>query len=204
MSKLAFDIDGVLADFTSSYGHALIEVTGRNLLPDGWETNPEFPLTWYWERDAGYTKEEEQKTWNEKILSSATFWKKLAPLPDTKDVIKQINRLAREGHDIYFLTHRMGKQAKKQTEEWLYNLGVNYPTVLLSGNKTPLLQALEIDFFVDDKLSTVEDAALHYMKRGKGCVVLKDAPYNREGRSGNFAVASNALEALDLGTGLVK
>jgi len=197
LAKVCFDIDGVIARFDLAYGKAIIEVTKRNLLPEGWETSPDFPATWYWDRDAGYTKDEEKKTWNTRILNSTSFWKNLAPLPGSKEVMKQLNRLAREGSDIYFLTHRMGKRAKSQTEEFLYNLGCNYPTVILSGNKAPFAEAVGgLDLYCDDKLSTIEEFATSGLVKN---LFLKAAPYNVEGRTNNgYRVVGSASEALSV------
>lgn len=174
MSVVGIDLDGCLADFTTAYAELLIFVSGRDLLPPGWRTDPRFPSTWFWERAAGYTPEEESEVWQEHILKPGTFWQSLDLLPDAKSAIKQLNRLSMQGHDIYFLTHRMGKHAKLQTERWLYEHGMSYPTVLLTGDKAPVIASLKLDFYIDDKPDNLIEAS-RVMSSG---LYVMDAPYN--------------------------
>lgn len=174
---LAFDIDGCLANFTKGYAKLLIKVSGVDLFPPNWkgDDDPHFPTTWFWERAMGYGQWE-KAVWKEHILVDGKFWEKLPPLPGTPETLARINELAKAGHNIYFVTHRMGVEAKQQTERWLYKYGINYPTVLLSGDKLPLIKSLEVDAFIDDKPSTVNTVAVDNPQRR---TFVKDAPYNR-------------------------
>ena len=196
MSNICYDIDGVLACFNHGYANLLISLSGKDLLPKGWRTDPNFPSVWYWERAAGYGGKWENKAWKEHILVNGWFWERLDPLEGTEEVFKQINRLAREGHQVYFLSHRQGKDAKRQSEKWLYAQGIDYPTVLLvdsTTQKIPILKALGIHFYIDDKIETMNElmqtvddeqdwiANRHYF--------LLDCPYNRKGRRNDVKVA---------------
>lgn len=192
--RLGFDIDGCLADFNSAYGKLLIEVTGVNHFKDGWETDPEFPKTWNWELDAGYTKEQMGMVWDV-ILKNPKFWLNLEPMPEAKALIKELNKLARKGTDIYFLTHRMGVKAKFQTEEWLYGLGMHYPTVLLTGDKAPILHNLGVKFFVDDKLATMNDIHRQLGSKGNHYYLL-NRPHNQVGREHGVRAVNSIVEAL--------
>ena len=155
MAKLAFDLDGCLAWFTQGYADLIREVTGRDLLTDEMIANPP---CWNWDLAAGYTKEEERAAWAA-IFASDTFWWDLPPIPGLDvEFFDKLEGLTYD-HDIYFLTHRAGKKAKQQTEGWLYDRGITCPTVLLTGDKLPILKALAIDAFVDDKTSTLEAVA---------------------------------------------
>lgn len=197
--KLGIDVDGVLADFATAYGRLLIDITGRNLLPEGWDIadNPNWPTTWYWEREAGYTKDEENLVWKQGIYSTNTFWENLEPLPTAVASLERLLDLQKEGHDIYFLTHRSGKRAKYQTETFLVGNGMRFPTVLLTGtDKTPLINGLGLNFFIDDKPTTVADVA-------EKCKVkhlfLKAAPYNTEmATAKRVASIQEALETVGL------
>lgn len=193
---LGIDVDGVLADFNTSFAEAVIEVTGTDLFPKDWREaikDKTFPTTWNWDLDAGYTKEQSRKTWEQGILTSSKFWKSLAPLPGAVDAIKQFNRMSNEGHEVYFLTHRNGKKAKQQTEEWLYDLGMNYPTVLLTGNKLPVLDNLGVQFFIDDKLATVNEV---YRAGVVKHLYLFNSPWNNEGREKGLSSVHTVEEAL--------
>lgn len=201
---LAVDIDGCLADFSTAYGELLVKVTGKDLLPQGWKAQlaeGTFPTTWYWEREAGYTKEDESKVWKDYILKQGIFWEDLGAMEGATEVIKQLNKLAKRGQDIYYVTHRMGEKAKYQTEKWLYGLGMDYPTVILSGDKTPLLYGLGVNFFVDDKLETLMDICdkMHVSPKPwilNGGLYLKDAPYNKGTERVGFKRAGSVKEAM--------
>lgn len=150
--RIAFDIDGCLANFTKSYAKLITEVSGRDLVSEETIANPE---TWYWDRAAGYTKDEEKATWK-RIMGDGTFWASLEPFD--RKVFDRID-LFSQNHPVYFLTNRDGKRAKQQTEEWLQTYGILHPTVLLSADKVPVLKGLAIDVFVDDKPETLADVA---------------------------------------------
>jgi uncharacterized HAD superfamily protein len=177
--RLGIDIDGCLANFNEAFGDALIKTTGRDLLPDGWKTNSEFPTTWNWDLAAGYTPEESKRTWEQEIISSSSFWASLPPYPDTAATLKQLNRLSKR-HDVYFLTHRMGKNCKQQTEEWLAKHGMDRPTVIISGQKLPIIVSLGLNFFIDDKLQTVNE--IFRAEVPELALFLKNAPWNQVGR----------------------
>lgn len=179
---ICVDVDYCLANFTEAYADLLIQVDGKDRLPEGWRTSPDFPQTWYWERDAGYSKEVEEAAWQQRILHKGShFWEQLAPVPGAKEVIRHLNKLAIQGHSVYFLTHRMGDKAKLQTEKWLYGLQFYYPTVLLSADKVPLLRALGANFFIDDKPQTVIDVAkaAEREKWQDFQLFMHTAPYNK-------------------------
>lgn len=198
--KLAIDIDGCLADFNTGYGELLIQATGENKFPPTWKQDlaaGTYPTTWFWDREAGYTKEQEALVWQKYIQKQGIFWESLGAYPDAAETVRMLNRLMKLGHDIYYVTNRFGLKAKYQTEKWLYGLGMDYPTVILSENKGPLLESLGADFFVDDKLSTIETVAAQYgATQKKMAIYLKDAPYNREGRTNSYKVVSSVKEAL--------
>ena len=174
------DIDGCLADFTTSYTDLLIQVSGKDLWPKGWQTSPDFPPVWEWAQHYGYSKEVEKEAWDKHILSQGIFWQLLNPLPGAEQAIDQLNRLAMEGHDVYYISHRMGLKAKLQTERWLEAYGMYYPTVILTGDKIPVLRAIGANLFVDDKPKTVLDCAMIAVKEGwkDFHLFIKDTPYN--------------------------
>lgn len=149
--KIAFDVDGCLAHFTRGYAEVIRKTSGRDLLTEEMILNPP---CWNWDLAAGYTREEERAAW-EHIFSSNHFWADLPSVPSLgEEFFDHLEALHYE-HDVYFLTHRAGKNAKQQTEAWFFERTITCPTVLLSGDKLPLLKALEIDAFIDDKPDTL-------------------------------------------------
>lgn len=178
IAKFGIDLDGCLADFNRGYGQ-LLEKYGGKKLPDGWWsllTKGEFPTLWDWDKAAGYTSEERGKAWDE--IKSTDFWFELDALPDAQEALELLDRLGVD-HEIYFLTHRQGKQCKQQTEDWLFGHGLvnTTATVLVTGDdKTPMIASLGLDFYCDDK-------PIHILRAAdlqNTSAYLIDQPWNRE------------------------
>lgn len=165
--NLGIDVDGVLADFNSSFLKALIDVTGRTLIPTF--------TTWNWDLECGYTEEESHRAWKEHILEVPDFWTKMKPYPHAKAVVRQLNRLEKGGMGVFFITNRMGFKPRVQTEEWLYEQGMNYPAVIIASQKTPIIKSLGIEWYVDDRFETMVE--LHQFD--KKHFYLLDATYNQ-------------------------
>lgn len=195
MLTLCIDVDGVLANFTDAYASALKRRTGIEFP----KASADWPTSWYWERDAGVTKEQEEETWLKDIIQSKTFWQRLDPVPNAKPTLKQLNQMAQRGDQVYFITNRMGTSVKLQTERWLYSHGINYPTVIVTGDKIPFLRALKANFFIDDKPETIMDAGRvsEEEKWENFQPFIFDTPYNRVQTYPNNVQRSNTvLEAL--------
>lgn len=146
--KIGIDVDGVLADFCSAYEALHVEVTGRNTFAP-WELEAG-PVTWNWPQVYGYTAEETKEVWT-RIRESLTFNRILDYLPDA-DLLAQWWLITHDEteHDIYFVTARVGKTAKYQTQEWLYWLLGYTPTVLIAHDKGAIAKALNLDRYIDD------------------------------------------------------
>lgn len=187
--NLAFDIDGCIADFSTAYKKRLLKITGEDYFQSTWTPND--ITVWDWDVEAGYTKDQIAATW-ESILADGLFWEKLKPIPGAVEAMNRVNVLSKE-HSVYFITNRSGRRCKQQTEKFLYDIGINYPTVLLASNKLPILQALKIDFFVDDKLETMVETR----KLGKQHFYLLETGYNQTGRPTDMPVATDVKDALE-------
>lgn len=155
MLRICCDLDGVLANFTDAYAARL---TFRTTIPFP-PASDEWPKVWYWDRAMGITRDEETTTWEEDIIKSINFWKRLDPLPNARPAVRWLNRLTHSCNEVYFITNRIGKKAKLQTEQWLYDLGMSYPTVIVTADKLPFLRALKANFFIDDKTETIQEIA---------------------------------------------
>jgi 5'(3')-deoxyribonucleotidase len=165
---IGVDIDGVLADFNSTYVERVIAITGRDLFPP----RPFAIPCWDYAPIYGYTKEEEKLAWVS-IIEDPTFWAKLSPYADTEDSIKFLVRLIAEGHDVYFVTARPGLNSKKQTEDWLRRMGMPSPTVLISHSKGLCADALKLDAYIDDRWENAVDVVTRGVK-----TFLLDRPWN--------------------------
>lgn len=152
--KLGFDVDGVLAYFDRQYRKTAAEVTGRNMFkpdPPGAEMGP---ATWNWDLDCGYTKGEVSMVWDA-IKANPRFWVCLDALSGARTLALCINAIEQQ-HEVYFITNRMGRDAKGQTEAWLRaHIGLENPTVLICADKGAACRALRLDAYIDDNADNV-------------------------------------------------
>lgn len=173
------DIDGVLADFNTSFIKRVISITGCDLFP----SRPFDIPTWDYPEFYGYTKDETSAVWKA-ITADEYFWENLAGYEDAIDVISRLFDHAVNGHaDVYFITSRPGIEAKYQTEQWLQDRAYGnddiydpVPTVLISSAKGLCAQALKLDAYVDDRWENCVDVATTSPKTK---VFLLDRPWNR-------------------------
>lgn len=202
------DVDGILASFESAWEPLLARIAGESRLPTGWQNDPGFPPEWDWDIRA-YGKEIVDKAWME-VKQSPKFWLGLKPMPETVECCKMLETLQRKGHQLYFLTSRVGLAVQRQTQEWLYQQGINYPNVITVNRweeKEGFLRALKPDFYIDDKLETMNGLLTTAWKErwylGIGSdgleskvYRLKDAPYNRDGRIKGLRVTNTLKTGL--------
>lgn len=95
------------------------------------------------------------------------------------DATKSIRNLKKLGHTIHFITNRPIDN-KEATAIWLRRNGVPFDSLHVIGNyreKGPLGRELALDFFVDDKPSSLE-SMYKYKKNWKKALVLLDRPWN--------------------------
>jgi hypothetical protein len=174
--RIGFDVDGVLARFETAYQRACVATTGRDLFPN--ELPPEGPPVWDWPQWYGYSEAEVKAVWT-KIKASHTFWLNLSPMPGAATVKLLLPDMQR-WHDIYFITNRVGVDAKWQTETWLQvHLGCEVPTVLITPYKGAASATLSLDIYIDDNLDNIRDVQeVSPTTRS----YLLDRAYNRQGR----------------------
>ena len=192
---LAIDVDGVLADFNSTYVPHVIQYTGKDLFPPDYDMRQ--PPCWDYPPVFGYTNEE-YKTSFSAIKEVEEFWRWLQPEPGAEEALKRLDYLSAE-HDVFFVTNRAGKRVKQQTEEWLRDYGMQYPTVIVAADKTPFLRALKIDVFVDDRVITANDTLRIAQEEQWPTfrMYLPDRTYNRENRADGLIVVADLNEALN-------
>jgi len=151
--RIGVDVDGVLADFNSSYIDKMIEVAGRDLFPP----RPFEIPTWAYPEHYGYTQGEVSAAWKS-IKQSDHFWFNLEPYADTEAFLEELCGFDVD-HDIYFVTSRVGEIVKAQTEYWLMKHGFAVPTVLISSEKGEICHALQIDYYLDDRTENCQSVA---------------------------------------------
>ena len=174
--RVGIDMDGVLADFNTTFIDLIVQTTGKNLFPPGPFDIP----TWHYPEHYGYSRDEVKEVW-EVVKNSERFWFMLQPYDDAVDFIKQLDP---EKHDIYFITNRVGLNVKYQTESWLEffqfameSNRIAMPTVLISEHKGYAAAALNLDVYIDDKVENCEDVKTWT----KDCkVFMRARPWNHE------------------------
>ena len=152
--RIALDIDGVFADWQVAFMEVMHTVNG-NLVYTTAEKKR-------WGVDA--STEDYNKTWDIISDERMNWWMTLPSLVSYSEVMLVNNITSNVENTVYFLTSRktlhQGLPADIQSEGWLAGIGVHNPRVILtkSSGKAELLNALDIDFFLDDKPKILEDA----------------------------------------------
>lgn len=204
--RIAYDLDGVLANFTDPWA---ARVTARTGIQFPFACR-EWPTLWDWDKSAlrshGYSDEEARNILSdiwEEVKEDPNFWGALPDMGGTYELLQELTECARAGHQVYFITSRPGRWAKSQSEWWLRRKGYyEMPTVLISFDKGLIAEGLQLDVFVDDKPENVLDVA----KARPACkTFLLDWAYNREHEELNHQIAQGritriekAREALDV------
>jgi len=193
----ALIFDGCLAQFNASFADEILSVIGDRRWPEGYDTSD--PPVWEWPRHFGYTKEEEDRVWQE-VWASKYFWHDLDVILGELKSLYLLNDLSRcDGHEIYFITHRKGRCAQWQSNEWLQEHGVACSAVLISQsrNKFPLIQALGLDAYIDDNIDTANDLA---REQAEGAIqtriYLRSTRHNQESRHPGLRVVDSVWEML--------
>jgi len=178
---LGLDCDGVFCNFSTGYAKLLTEETGITF-PDYSQIEPE---VWYWEREAGVTKEQEARVWG-RIKSDKAFWLDLHPHEGAVGFLEDLDLTE---HEVYFITDRPGYRSQHQTANWLKAHLKNIdPAVIISRNgKGSVCKALGIDVYLDDKPENVQDV---WEKSPKTACYMLKKPYNKELYSMDKAVES--------------
>lgn len=184
MANILCDVDGILADWNSSFIKLLTSIEPKNV--DPWAAD--FPATWNWPKNMGFTEETIEKAWTE-VKHSGMFWKSLHPYATAYEDLKFLNKI-RQANDIYFVTQRPGKTAKVETEKWLSGRGFETPTVVICDRKDLFCRAANVEIMIEDNPEKLLKAPPETV------TALFKRPYN-EGYWGYFnKTVSSVREAL--------
>lgn len=187
---VAFDMDGVLANFNLAYSQLAERLFGNNLgRTDDYTI---WPPCWSYEREFGLTPAQVKELW-QTIEASGKFWESLTILQSPATLNKVAALTKRVDVDTYFITSRMGYLAKWQSENWLrWRVGVENPTVLISHRKGPAALGLNLTHFIDDRTENCIDVKVALRKR---CAVYCLAkPYNKDS---HFKMQSIGIEVVE-------
>jgi hypothetical protein len=166
--RIAFDLDGVLADMESELVRQSAIALAAQPLDDAAAPNdagdasdpadpaPDFapPAV-----QLNTTRRQQRELWRH-VRSIENFWEQLDEIET--GVVRQLAALAAERRwEIIFLTKRpdtAGATAQVQTQRWLEDKGFRLPSVfVVQGSRGRIAASLALDFVVDDRLENCLD-----------------------------------------------
>ena len=186
MLRLGMDVDGVLADFRSTF-RALASGELGPRTANGEESE--------------LSKEEVDRLW--KAVARMTNWWMNLPAYEPEQITRLYD-LARKGRwEVFFLTSRPpsdGDTVQMQTQVWLERHGFYLPSVLTApaGARGELSRSLRLDLIVDDHLINcmeiigASNTRVLHMARGP-----IDEGRRKEAEARGIGVVATLAEALD-------
>ena len=166
--KIGVDVDDVIVNFIAAFRREAEFVLGKKLSVD--------PGSWTF-KNWELSQTDIEKVWDHIKQTDNWFFYNFYTLPFVPENLPWLV----EEHDVYFITARIptaGFSVQKQTQLYLSELGVQFPTVLVEPNKGPLAAALKLDAFIDDKVENLLDIDKATQSRTK--VFLMSRSYNAE------------------------
>ena len=156
--RVAFDLDGVLADLGTGYDSVAANVAATRAASSGREATAR--------DDEGNSSEaggdatapgsrshvDDAEIWDA-IRAIPDFWTTLSPLEPGG--IERLQATAiRHCWELFFFTQRpatLGDTVQRQTQRWLVQHGVDLPSVIVTrGSRGTLAAALHLDVLIDD------------------------------------------------------
>ena len=193
--KIGVDVDGCLANFNQAFAQKF-RLHGF-VIPQELADNPP---TWDWPQNTcGFSDNLVTGIWNE-IDRDTEFWMNLEPLPGAIAALDTLDNLAEEGHEIVFMTLRRGDRAKRQTEIWLEQHGMTFPTVLTTpqGKARPAYE-LGLTHVVDDYPRILQDYCLHAQAlKPYPAIYMVEHLYNQECKAWPLTPVKSVGEMLDM------
>jgi hypothetical protein len=213
--RIAFDLDGTLADFESAYRRyaerfaGTAEADANAVEPETREIE-ERTLAAHGEKTAAAprslpVRRRLDDVWDA-IEATPNFWTSLRPLEP--GVITRIRELAEQHRwEVFFITQRPateGDTVQRQTQRWLIQQGFDMPSVIvLSGARGKLAAALQLDYLVDDSAKNGVDVISD--SKARVLLVVRDADNTSEASARRLGLGvvrsiSDALEILEHAT----
>lgn len=186
MLRLGMDVDGVLADFRSSFrALATSELGLRGASGD----------------ELDLSKGDVERLWKA-VARMANWWMNLGAYEPEQ--ITRLYELSRKGRwEVFFMTSRPpsgGDTVQMQTQVWLERHGFYLPTVLTApaGARGELSRSLRLDLIVDDHLINcmeivgASNTKVLHMARG-----TIDEARRKQAETRGIGVVTTLAEALD-------
>lgn len=217
--RMAFDMDGTLADLASAYAEIEERLFGA-ADPEHERPAPEVREAEQHEEstvepsaeakagrrrrerraDAQATTHSRDRIWRA-IEATPDFWTTLKPLEE--GAVKRLYELTAEHHwEVFFVTQRpatAGGTVQWQTHKWLVEHGFKTPSVIpLSGARGKLASALRLDYLVDDTPQNCVDVLSDSSTRAILLIDQRDALATASARRLGIGVARSVHDVLDV------
>lgn len=205
--RIGFDMDGVLADFSTAFHDVEKRLFGAGSgLP---AESPEVEARQ--EEDAAAqaaapgpspreTRRRRDAVWKE-IHDTTDFWTTLKP-HDPGAVRRIYDMMLRHGLEVFFITQRpatLGQTVQRQTQYWLRQQGFDLPSVLvIGGSRGAAAGALRLDYHVDDSPQNCLDIVSDSRARPILIVPEPDAVTETSAKRLRIGVARSIGQALDI------
>jgi hypothetical protein len=217
--RIAFDMDGTLADLSSAYAEVEERMFGADeAAADRAQPSPEAREAEQQaesKTDARAAADAQQRqndrrhaarlghrdrVW-QTIESTPDFWTTLKPLEE--GAVKRLYELTGElNWEVFFITQRpatAGGTVQWQTHTWLVEHGFRTPSVIpLSGGRGKAASALRLDYLVDDTPQNCVDVLSDSSTRAILLVDHNDPLAESSARRLGIGVAHSVQEGLDL------
>ena|SRR6266566_2406079 len=173
---VAFDIDGVIADFHEFFNQCINERFPEKAIPKGYR-----PTDWWYTE---VLKPAEIKPALEQFQSMTNPWLDMEELPGAGQLRQHLATFAFRGIDVYYVTSRMksnGGTTLSQTRTWLRRHGLTMAntSLIVVGSmkeKQKVYEACGISMSIDDNIESVQGAvSLH-----KHTACLLDQKWNKQ------------------------
>ena len=202
--RIAFDMDGVLADM-----HAALSIEAERMftreeaatahaLEEALDQEPAAPLVV--PPQLALTVEQTESLWR-RVAAAYDFWEGLAETEP--GIVARLAQIAdRRRWEVIFLTQRpptRGATVQKQTQAWLRRHGYDYPSVYTTrGSRGAIAAALNLDVVVDDRFEGCVDVADESSARAVLVWRLPDDSVPARARRMGITVVRSAGECLAL------
>ena len=205
--RIGFDMDGVLADFSTAFRDVELQLFGPSstLKPE----SPEVEAQQEEQAEAQPAADEptprdlrrrRDSFWSV-IHSTPDFWATLKPL-DPGAVRRIHDSMLRLGWEVFFITQRpatAGQTVQRQTQQWLREQGFDMPSVLvISGSRGAAAGALRLTYHVDDSPQNCLDVVADSRAKPILIVPEPDDVTEKSARRLGIGIARSVGDALDM------